>query len=244
MRRLMGRSSKFRRNTRHSSLLSLYPLTVAIESLAMFKKGDALPPPSSSSSVASLSSSTSARRKIGRKSKRKTKGSEIVVVEDGEEVAQQEGATLEASQSMDSPPTMQGGAVEGLEDPQQQPVSLSSSASVPETEASLEGEADDRQAQGSGEAAKESGDALPTDSGAKVDGALAGSDSAAPQGKRRKINAADLAICTLAIASDISAGLQDTGYVRDYEYDDIHEVVVDKLYPDADWGDDEDLMAP
>lgn len=61
--------------------------------------------------------------------------------------------------------------------------------------------------------------------------------------KKRKFNAADLAICTLAIASDISKGLGETGYVRDYEYEDIHEVVVDKLHPDEDWGEDEDLMA-
>ncbi len=62
------------------------------------------------------------------------------------------------------------------------------------------------------------------------------------QPKKRKINAADLAMCTLAIAADVRTGLQETGYVREYEYDDIHEVVMDKLYPDADWGDDEDLL--
>jgi len=193
------------------------------------------------------SASTSSYRKVGRKSQRQTEDSEIIPVDDtdDEEVVQQEGAMLDANQSFDTPPTLQGGAVEGFEDPQQQPVSLSSNASVPETEASVEGEADDRPAQGSGNALKEGEDALPTGSGTTVDGALEASEFAPSQGKkRRKINAADLAICTLAIASDISAGLQETGYVRDYEYDDIHEVVVDKLYPDPDWGEDEDLMAP
>lgn len=218
--------------------------TAAIDCLALFKKGVSLPP-SSSSSVASFS--TSSRRKVGRKSQRQTEDSEIIAVDDtdDEEVAQQEGAMVDANQSVDTPPTLQGGAVEGLEDPQQQPVSLSSSASVPETEASVEGEADDRLVQAGSDALKEGEDALPTGLGTTVDGALEGADSVPLQGKkRRKINAADLAICTLAIASDISAGLQETGYVRDYEYDDIHEVVVDKLYPDPDWGEDEDLMAP
>ena len=221
--------------------------TAAIDCLTLFKKAPSLPPSSSSSSSSVASSSAPSRRKVDRKSERQTEASEIIAVDDtdDEEVVQQEGAMLDANQSVDTPPTMQGGAVEGLEDPQQQPVSLSSSASVPETEASLEGEADDRPAQDGGDAFKEGEDALPTGSDTTVKDALDGLDSVPSQGKkRRKINAADLAICTLAIASDISAGLQETGYVRDYEYDDIHEVVVDKLYPDPDWSEDEDLMAP
>lgn len=194
-----------------------------------------------------MASSPISHLNMGCKSQRQTEGSDIIVVDDtnDEDVVQQEGVMSDAIQSVDIPSTLQGGAVEGYEDLQQQLVSLSSSASAPETEASVEGEAGDLSAQRSGDTLKKGEIALATASGTTVNDALEKFDSVLSQGKkRRKINAADLAICTLAIASDISAGLQETGYVRDYEYDDIHEVVVDKLYPDPDWGEDEDLMAP
>lgn len=199
------------------------------------------------SSSSCVASSPTSHLKTGCKSQRPRESSDIIVEEDTneEDVVQQEGAMSDANQSVDIPPTLQGGAVEGVEDPQQQLVSLSSSASAPETEASVEGEVEDLAVQRSSYTLKKGEITLATTSVITVDDAVEGFDSVLPQGKkRRKINAADLAISTLAIASDINAGLQETGYVREYEYDDIHEVVVDKLYPDPDWGEDEDLMAP
>lgn len=62
-----------------------------------------------------------------------------------------------------------------------------------------------------------------------------------PLKKKRKINAAHLAITTLALAAGIQEGRAVTGLVREAEYEDIHDVFMDKLHPDPDYGEDEDL---
>lgn len=62
-----------------------------------------------------------------------------------------------------------------------------------------------------------------------------------PAQKKRKINAADLAMQTLALASEIQKGRAEVGLVRDAEYGDIHEVFMERLHPDPDFGEDEDL---
>ena len=62
-----------------------------------------------------------------------------------------------------------------------------------------------------------------------------------PAPKKRKINAADLAMQTLALASEIQKGRAEVGLVRDAEYGDIHDVFMERLHPDPDFGEDEDL---
>lgn len=62
-----------------------------------------------------------------------------------------------------------------------------------------------------------------------------------PVPKKRKINAADLAVQTLALAAEIQRGRAEVGLVREAEYDDVHMVYMDKLHPDPEYGEDEDL---
>ena len=65
-----------------------------------------------------------------------------------------------------------------------------------------------------------------------------------PKKKKPKVTAVDLAISALAIAADVSAGLKEVGCIDEWDYRDIHDVIVDRMFPDPDWGEDEDLLMP
>ncbi|TFJ84751.1 hypothetical protein NSK_003783 [Nannochloropsis salina CCMP1776] len=166
---------------------------------------------------------------------------ETLVLEKEIKAAHKENNVPNRSTRMTSSRNLSASAEMGPSDSQQQPLFSALKSDLSKMDSSSEGRTDAQDVEMECNLLKDENQAYESFCTNRI-GVIEESGPVTPPSKRQKINAADLAICTLAIASDISTGLRETGYVRDYEYVDIHEVVVDKMFPDADWGEDQDLI--
>lgn len=93
----------------------------------------------------------------------------------------------------------------------------------------------------------------PSEEGSALGGPMEGDASSAaaeerdetsqPKKKRRRpLNAGDLAINVLSVASEVKEGLEFIGLVDETDYVDIEELILDRMLPDPDYDSDEDLM--
>lgn len=217
-------------------------ISVAITSLPLIRESSAHHKSLAWSGSTPATSPSPARvRARRRRSGSEFSDAETLVLEKEIKAAHKENNVPNRSTRMTSSRNLSASAEMGPSDSQQQPLFSALKSDLSKMDSSSEGRTDAQDVEMECNLLKDENQAYESFCTNRI-GVIEESGPVTPPSKRQKINAADLAICTLAIASDISMGLRETGYVRDYEYVDIHEVVVDKMFPDADWGEDQDLI--